>query len=245
MNPLGFLGTLLGSAATLFGGLTGQARQNSIAQQNIAMQQQFAQKGLQWRAADATAAQDATGINRLALLGVPTGSFSNVAGDNVLGDSIGKMGSDISRSMMAASDINERKNALEEQLVAAKIKNVDADTTRMLAEASKVVRTVGQPGTPPPYPRFPDANENSAKSIPLATTFVRLRSGEVVPVPTKDVSTQTQTLAAAPSSVVLASDLVREGGRQWNKELSKWAMPVVRPDMMRWISQDYSGFPWN
>jgi len=57
------LGPILGAASSLIGGIMGQNSQNNaiksqenMAAQNIALQKEFAQSGIQWKVADAKAA---------------------------------------------------------------------------------------------------------------------------------------------------------------------------------------------
>jgi len=146
----GFLGPLISGGMSLLGGIFGQQNQANIAAQNLAQQLSFAQHGLTWKAQDATTAQEQTGINRLALLGVPTNSFSNLVGDNSLGDSIGKAGQDLGRAVAAATSQPSRMDQLNEKLLEAKIANVNADTVRMAATASAVSKNLGVPGIPMP-----------------------------------------------------------------------------------------------
>lgn len=73
------LGSLLGAAGSIFGGLLGASQ----ASKDRAFQKKFAQNGIQWRAADARKA----GIHPLAALGASTPSYTPV-GDGGLGSAI-------------------------------------------------------------------------------------------------------------------------------------------------------------
>lgn len=131
---LGFLGGLASSALNFFGGQSAQEKsieaQQNINNQNIAMQKEFAQNGVQWKVADARAA----GINPLAALGASTTSFSNLVGPTVgqEGEGIQKAGQDLGRAMSAASSMDDKyeqavkkitlqKGELENQLLASQI----------------------------------------------------------------------------------------------------------------------------
>lgn len=99
------LDSLLSAGLKLFGGFLGKSSQdkaNTIAQQNadrqIALQREFAQNSIQWRAEDAKKA----GIHPIYALGASPMSFSpvsvGVSGRDPLAESLGDMGQDISRA---------------------------------------------------------------------------------------------------------------------------------------------------
>lgn len=156
---LGFLGSVLGAGSSLLGGLFGSnatkdanAANMQMAQENLNFQKDAAQQGLRWKAADATAAETATGINRMALLGAPTFSPSPVSAGIVPDDSMGKgiagAGQDIQRAINAYADENDRKNELQNKLLEAQIANVNSDTVKNQAAASKQVTQAPTAPTP-------------------------------------------------------------------------------------------------
>lgn len=218
-----FLGSLLSAGSSLLGGLFGQSNNNAAlaAQQamndrNIAEQEKFAQQGLQWRAADATAAQANSGINRLALLGAPTSSFSNVVGsfpsDNPVGKGIAGAGQDIGRALNAFADKNDRQRDLQNKLLEAQIANVNSDTVKNQAAASKVVT---QAPTAP---------------TPLYETFVDDK-GNKVTLPSGKASTSLQNIASWPSNLAIGGHMLMKnlfGG--WT---SSHGSPGVRGDSVR------------
>lgn len=135
---------LVAAGSSLLGGFLGKsnndaniAAQQQINAQNIAMQKEFAQHGIQWKVEDAKAA----GINPLAALGASTSSFSNLiapqSSGNPLGDAVSKGGQDIARALkdtMAAGDqhslkmmqLQETRGELENQLLASQIAKYNA-----------------------------------------------------------------------------------------------------------------------
>lgn len=226
---------LIGAGASLLGGIFNRQSASDIAQQNIMMQQQFAQKGLTWRAEDATRAQDKTGINRLALLGAPSASFSNIVGDSSLGAGIADAGQSLGRAVAAATDQPSRADQLNEKLLEARIANVQADTVRMQALAAEAVTKLSQPGTPPaiPLPR-PDMRRVGREywAKPMFQDFVGPHGGVVV-APTQDFSAATQTLAATPSAAAATPALIGENLVQGTREL--WPGFGMRGDTFRAI----------
>lgn len=227
---LDFLGGLIGGVSNLVGGLFGQKNQANIAAQNIAEQTAFAQHGVTWRAEDATNAEKQTGINRLALLGVPTSSFSNVVGSNDLGQGIANAGQDIGRAITAGNPQVQRERELNLQLLQAKIDNVNSDTIRQTAEASALARKFASPGTartpmPPEDPRGP--------VIPLVQRARDPRTGEIVWIPSEKAASPLQTLAAMPTNAALAGRGMSEGLMGLPGSNDNWGLPAVRPDVFR------------
>lgn len=159
----GLLGSLVSGVAGIFGSnenadairatnAANIAEQDKINSENIALQKEFAQSGLQWRAADATAAQSASGINRLALLGAPTASFSNLVGAESKapepGNGLIGLGQDVGRALNAFVDKNDRAADLDNKLKEAQIANVNSDTVKNQAVASKAVTQAPTAPTP-------------------------------------------------------------------------------------------------
>lgn len=95
MGLLSAIGGLVGLGANLFG-----------ASKERKMQKEFAQKGIQWKVADATKA----GLHPLAALGANTMSYSPVQiGD--MAQPLSEMGQNVDRSITATRNGSERANA--------------------------------------------------------------------------------------------------------------------------------------
>lgn len=113
------LGSLIGGGLSLLGGLFGKSAQEeanatnaAMAAENIKLQKQFAQKGIQWKVADAQKA----GIHPLYALGASTTSFSPVSvgavPENALASSLSGMGQNLVRAGMANLAPSERVAAI-------------------------------------------------------------------------------------------------------------------------------------
>lgn len=118
-----FFGSLLGAGANIVGGLISSAgnrvaneRASDIANNNVALQKEFAQTGVTWKARDVMRAYQETGIHPLQLLGTGGASYSPVSAafvpDTSLGESIGKAGQSIERGMYASADRDAREMAM-------------------------------------------------------------------------------------------------------------------------------------
>ncbi|QCQ85084.1 DNA pilot protein [Blackfly microvirus SF02] len=200
---LDFIGSLIGAGAKIFGGQQSASAAEKIAQENIANQRDVAQNRIQWTVQDAEKA----GINPLAALGNATQSYSNVVGSDALGSSIGDAGQSLGRAVAAMAPVKLRNAELENQLLEAKIKNMDSDTVSNMKAASDQVTKLGQPGTAVPFPT-PDPR---GAVINLMQRARDPRTGEIVWIPSKDAASPLQTLAALPTNAALAGRGASEG----------------------------------
>lgn len=193
-----FFGSLISGGASLLSGLYGAkssakaARLNAIAQANEAeaarvynehmydrslvetqkerdLQREFAQTGIQWRAADAKAA----GIHPLAALGAQTVSYSpvsiqspptmpraNVApfsGANPLAG-LPALGQDISRALTATRREDQRMEAYNTTALALNTQRMGLENELLATQIAKI----RQPGTPPSFP----STRRSGKGMP-------------------------------------------------------------------------------
>lgn len=189
MDPLGFLGSLASGVMSMFGSNQTAQAQEQIAAQNIAEQQRYAQNRIQWTVADAKAA----GINPLAALGNATQSFSNVVGAENAGGGLKDMGQNVGRALAALSSKDEEADRLNNDLTRAKIANVNADTVRQAAEASRLAtNSVAKPTA---------VADVSPK--PLFQKYVDER-GRVYNLPSKDASSSMQNWASLPAQIPIA-----------------------------------------
>lgn len=116
------LGSLIGAAGSLIGGLLGKKSAEDANRDNIRQQREFAQSGIQWRVADAKKA----GIHPLYSLGAQTASFAPSSVGDPLGGAISDMGQNIGRAVDAAGTSGERvtnKAILSLQLERAGLEN--------------------------------------------------------------------------------------------------------------------------
>lgn len=154
-----FLGNLASAGINAWQGDENRKTQQAIAQQNIAAQREFAQMGIRWKVADATAA----GLHPLAALGASTNSFSPVS---VGSTDYGSMGQDIGRAIASMKTKDERgeevakkaeeltleKGALENDLLRSQIRRLNSTgtgpgipTTRTKSAVDEIVgRTVSE-----------------------------------------------------------------------------------------------------
>jgi len=193
------LSGLLGAGTSLLGGIFNRNSAEEMQQRNLQQQLAFAQNRIQWTVEDAKKA----GINPLAALGNATQTYSNIAGDSSLGDSISSAGQSLSRSIAAGSDRDDKLDQLNQKLIEAKIRNVDADTLEKTSAASARV-TAQQPGDPPgalvPFPREDPRG-------PVINMFQRamMPDGSIVLIPSEKAASPLQTLAATPLNAALAA----------------------------------------
>lgn len=102
---MGWLGDTFGGAlSSITGGFISKDANRDTWGLNRDMQREFAQKGIQWKVADAKAA----GLHPLAALGAQGTSFAPMAVGDTLGPAVAAAGQDISRAMAANATAAER-----------------------------------------------------------------------------------------------------------------------------------------
>lgn len=239
-------GSLLSAGASLLGGFLGKSSadasrdaQMQMANNSIQMQKDFAQQGVRWKEADATAGEEQYGINRLVAMGAPTASFAPVSvGDtsnNSLGAGVAAAGQDIGRAAQAYAGANSRETLLKNRLLEAQIANVNSDTVKNQAAASKIATNA--PTTPPPL--WQDYSDGK---------------GGVIRLPSTKASSSMQNWASLPAQLSVAGS---EAGNAIQYEYHKLADPIVnwvkshgsvpvRGDAARSVSRDqWIAYPWN
>lgn len=139
ISGLGSIGSFLGGASDLFGGIFGGKSSKKIAKENLRLQKEAFYNGITHRVADAKNA----GVHPLFALGANVNSPAPVsAGDDHsagIGNGLREMGQSISRSTWATRTQEEREKALFESTLAkdqAQIEYVKSQTALNLANAN-------------------------------------------------------------------------------------------------------------
>lgn len=134
---------MLGSILGAVGGIASSLLGNSQAKKQAKLQKEFAQKGIQWKVADATAA----GLHPLAALGANTISYQPQAvGVPDLGAMGANLGQDIERSRMATSGPGMR--AINTGLEALTLERAGLENDLLRSQ----IRRMNAPGIGPPMP---------------------------------------------------------------------------------------------
>lgn len=151
------LGAILGAVGSLAGGFM----QNSAAkkankaqaaarQEDIALQREFAQNSLQWKAADAEKA----GISKQFAMGAPSTSYAPVG----LGSSstnfgfMESAGQNIGRAITAAQDPTNQAGAIPRAAQALQLESIKLDNDIKRTQLASLNKTLLQPGQPPGVP---------------------------------------------------------------------------------------------
>lgn len=150
------LGSLISAGASLLGGFLNRDAQKDAneanaaqAAQNIALQREFAQNAIQWKAADAEKA----GIHPVFAMGASGPSFSPVTvgaiPESGIGTGLQSMGQDISRSVAAYRGPGEKVGgAMQAQQVASNALDLETKSLNNQLLRAKIAN-ITQPGTPP------------------------------------------------------------------------------------------------
>lgn len=137
------LGAIIGAGASLAGSLLGNNSAKKQAAQNAAAQKEFAQKGVQWKVADAKKA----GVHPLAALGAQTHSFTNVSGGSDY-SGLASAGQDLGRAIDATRDKSERVDAYTSETRKLALQRMGLENTLLASQIAKI----RQPGHPPASP---------------------------------------------------------------------------------------------
>lgn len=149
------LGSVVGGAIGAVGSLIGGHQQNKLAQEQMAMQKEFAQNGIRWKVADAKAA----GLHPLAALGAQTFSYNPVAvGDSGISDAMAQMGQGIDRAVAAKQTAEERAleqgfvNKQRELDIRQKEKNIQLLDSEIYRNNSAAYESLKRASMPPAMP---------------------------------------------------------------------------------------------
>lgn len=164
------IGNVASAGINAWQGDKNRESQERIAAQNIALQREFAQSGIQWKVADAQKA----GIHPLAALGAQTSSFSPVS----VGSTESSMGQDIGRAIKAAGSMFDREDKDKAEATKLALEKGHLENDILRAElVSKGVRAMqgGQLG-----PQMP-VGSTTTNRVPLPRPGpLRSYSGEAV-----------------------------------------------------------------
>lgn len=172
------IGPLISAGASLLGGLLNsnaqkdaQQTQMQIAQQNIALQKEFAQSGIQWKVQDANKA----GIHPLYALGASTHNFAPVSVGAIpqtgIGDSLIRSGQDIGRAVAAAQTPSERIGTISTAAQGLQLENMSLQNQMIRAQIAKLTQApqVPVPSDGSSYMIPGQGNSSLVKADPLKT----------------------------------------------------------------------------
>lgn len=136
---------LLELGAELLGGFLNRNAAKKQDELNYKRQKEFAQKGIQWKSADALKA----GIHPIYAMGGSTASFSpSAVGDTSLGDSLSRMGQSVGRAAAAGMTGEGRATAFESAVQDLTVKKMGLENELLASQ----IRTINQPGLGPGFP---------------------------------------------------------------------------------------------
>lgn len=187
------LSTLLSAGLSLAGGLLGKSSADSardqtynLAQQNMAMQREFAQNGIQWRVDDAKKA----GIHPIYALGGPGASFSPVSasftGDTSLPNALAATGQDVSRAISATRTETDKVDAFTRTARALSLEKAGLENDILRAELASKTGRLRQAAGPP----FPAAADPYLIPGQTQSGLVQAKPLEVTPAPSNQPSSE-------------------------------------------------------
>lgn len=228
-DPFSMIGSLASGLFGFLGANKSSDAQQQIANQNIAMQEEFAKHGVQWKVEDAKAA----GINPLAALGAPTTSFSPVSlGGDGPGAGLQAMGQNLERAFKAASTDGMREEADNSRLRKLQLEKASLENDVLRQELNsremRSSRLSGQVGPP----------------VPVATTI-----SEKAPVKADDIKQKAEEYPAVkivrPFGYPLASNPYFGDGQDFENRYGDSEIgSTVKFGVNTLADHFYSGYKW-
>lgn len=217
------LAELISAGSNVIGGLIGQKSAEKQQKQNIQLQKDFAQHGIQWKVEDAKAA----GIHPLAALGAQTISYSpSSVGSSSLASGIAGAGQDISRAINSTRSESGRLDAYTKTLQDLQLRRAGLENELLASQIAKI----NQAGTTPPMPTAGD------RYLIDGQTQSGLKAPLVTDSPLKRVTGDPGEPSHEPGAV---TDL------GYARTRSGWA-PVMSKDVQERLEEDFLGsIAWN
>nr|QJB20131.1 MAG: DNA pilot protein [Microvirus sp.] len=210
---------VIAGASNLIGGLIGQSQQNVNAgraqdayNDNIALQKEFAQTGVTWRARDVIRAAAETGIHPLSLLGVSGGTYTpqtlTIDNANPLGDAIAKGGQEIGRAMAASASEAERR-ALVTRLDGLTLERGQLENELLKVQIEGAKRNLTAPAVGPAMPisdRSSIPGQGNAvpgsghveRGVFPSVGYARVADGGLAVIPAKQFQERTEDYSYMP-----------------------------------------------
>lgn len=133
------LGSLITAGTSLLGGLFG----NKQADKQAALQKEFAQNAIQWKAKDAEAA----GISKIFAMGAPTVSYSPVStGDSGISSAGAALGKGISGQLGNLGTTSGKISGIQQQIADAQLTGINLDNDIKRADLLSKQAIATQPG---------------------------------------------------------------------------------------------------
>jgi len=192
------LGALIGAGTSLLGGLLGrsdakkankQQQQNALRQE--ALQKEFAQSGIQWKAEDARKA----GISPLYAMGANTASYSPVSvghSASPMGSAIADAGQNIGRAIQSQQSPSGKVDAYTRAAQSLQLDGLKLDNDLKRTQLASAVRLASQPGTAPGIPSLDttygiDGQPDTIRKFETKTDVASSYDPAVVPGTTPEV----------------------------------------------------------
>lgn len=210
--------------------------------QNIALQKEFAQSGIQWRTDDARAA----GISPLAALGAQTMSFSpqsvgmvpgQVSPVDGMADGLANFGQDVSRGLEAARSHQERASAVAKTMQDLQLQRAGLENQLLATQIAKIRGAAVGPAMPAAAQRYlvDGQGEAAVVDLPLERVAPPLAVPSIEPGAVTDIGFTRTPTGWAPVMSKDAKERLEEdfiGGLTWN--MRNRVLPSVSSD---WFGQ--------
>lgn len=222
MDPLSLAAGAVSIGAKLWGAKEDRKSQEQTAQQNIALQREFAQNGIQWKVEDAKKA----GIHPIFAMGANTHSFAPVSiGSNMAG-AMSDIGQDISRAVQTTATPTQRADATTAAVAKLQLTRAGLENELLATQIARQKRELGPP--------MPAANQSQMLDGQTPTNIVP--SAPSAPKIIEDKPMERQM--SAPGQLHSEAGAIAAGG--FTRTRTGWA-PVMSKDAKDRLEEDHWG----
>lgn len=139
------IGSIIGGIGSVIGGMFGKKSADKANAQNIALQKEFAQKGVQWKVQDAKEA----GVHPLYALGAQTHSFApSSVGDGGLASSLAAAGQDIGSAIDRTRTAPQKLSAVARTAQALELERAGLQNDLLRAQIAETTARARGPAFP-------------------------------------------------------------------------------------------------
>lgn len=161
------LGALISAGTSLISGFLGRKSQEEANEKNAALQKEFAQNSIQWKAADAKKA----GIHPLYGIGAQTITpQASYVGDTSMPSALAQVGQDIGGAVDRTRTAPQKLSAVSQTAQALELERASLQNDYLRAQ---IAETVARTNSAPPFPaavdpfNIPGQAQSGVKSVPL------------------------------------------------------------------------------
>lgn len=207
----------------IVGGIAGAISSRKTAKENIQLQKDFAQQGIRWKVADATAA----GIHPLYALGAQTHSFA----PNPVGNDFGTIGQNIGSAVQAMATPAQKNDAFAKTVEGLTVEKMGLENEVLRSQLRLVSQPASGPGMPVQDRMIPGQGNTPSGEVMKTGFGLSLRTEPGVTPANKwsDQYGEPGDWLAGIANLASAAGLQTLGIKNW-EDFKDWQRPSTSAD---------------